>query len=599
MNIRITSKFRPFSFDELLKPMAIYKEAYDKAEEDYNSLAVQTEQWRDVANRTQRPKAYAIFREYEDALNKAADDFSRGMTLQTGNQLLNLKRRYASDIMPIGKAATRKKELMEEQRKLELQDPRFWQRNAADISIDELMENPNVTYGNSYSKKALTSEAAAIAQNLSKGLIKYGKGMPVDEYTNTFIKHSGLQPSDIQDYLEGKPSAVSSMLQRIHDQVLSTSGIDTWGDKLTKAQATEAINKGMWSAIGESTVQTIDNYSARKALELANQKALFDYQNSQQSPDLLSIDERELYSPIEVSPTEVDADMKHFGQYFYTGKDGKTYMNNAGLKRYKQELEATKRKGKTATRDLTGESIDINMPTDFYDFIKKLGADKYIGKGREWRPGTIGNLWNNYTKNGKINSPQGDALREVYYNVKVDTDNQKNLMQSIIESNKNRDFSIVEYDSKNHSFKHKKSISGKDLAKGKYIPTNIQGSYAGINISMTDEDNNTIVIKAPADLFHVNQEQALSAYKASRNYAIRAKNAKDKLKLGSIDDAINAYSTGIINGKPITEQQRELIRQWYDAEKEYTKHVQIGQQQLTQLAQSNKTKPTEYNAVGF
>ena len=73
------------------------------------------------------------------------------MTLQTGNQLLNLKRRYASDIMPIGKAATRKKELMEEQRKLELQDPRFWQRNAADISIDELMENPDATYGNSYS----------------------------------------------------------------------------------------------------------------------------------------------------------------------------------------------------------------------------------------------------------------------------------------------------------------------------------------------------------------------------------------------------------------------------------------------------------------
>lgn len=599
MNIRITSKFRPFSFDELLKPMAIYKEAYDKAEEDYNSLAVQTEQWRDVANRTQSPKAYAIFHEYENALNKAADDFSRGMTLQTGNQLLNLKRRYASDIMPIGKAAARKKELMEEQRKLELQDPRFWQRNAADISIDELMENPDVTYGNSYSKKALTSEAAAIAQNLSKGLIKYGKGMPVDEYTNTFIKHSGLQPSDIQDYLEGKPSAVSSMLQRIHNQVLSTSGIDTWGDKLTKAQATEAINKGMWAAIGESTVQTIDNYGARKALELANQKALFDYQNSQQSPDLLPIDERELYSPIEVSQTEVDADMKHFGQYFYTGKDGKTYMNNAGLKRYKQELEATKRKGKIATRDLTDTPIDINMPTDFYDFIKKLGADKYIGKGRDWRPGTIGNLWNNYTKNGKINSPQGDALREVYYNVKVDTDNQKNLMQSIIESNKNRDFSIVEYDSKNQSFKHKKSISGKDLAKDKYIPTNIQGSYAGINISMTDEDNNTIVIKAPADLFHINQEQALSAYKASRNYSIRAKNAKDKLKLGSINDAINAYSTGIINGKPITEAQRELIRQWYDAEKEHTKHVQIGQQQLTQLAQSNKTKPTEYNAVGF
>lgn len=599
MNIRITSKFRPFSFDELLKPMAIYKEAYDKAEEDYNSLAVQAEQWRDVANQTQSPKAYEIFHKYENALNNASDNFSKGMTLQTRNQLLNLKRRYASDIMPIGKAATRKKELMEEQRKLELQDPRFWQRNAADISIDELMENPNITYGNSYSKKALTSEAAAIAQNLSKGLIKYGKGMPVDAYTNTFIKHSGLQPSDIQDYLEGKPSAVSSMLQKIHNQVLSTSGIDTWGDKTTKAQATEAINKGMWSAIGESTVQTIDNYGARKALELANQKALFDYQNSQQSPDLLSIDERDLYSPIEASPTEVETNMKNFGQYFYTGKDGKTYMNNAGLKRYKEELEASKRKGKTVTRDLTGAPIDVNIPTDFYDFVKKLGADKYIGKGRDWRPGTIGNLWNNYTKHGKIGSPQGDALREVYYNVKVDPSNQTNLMQSIIESNSNRDFSIVKYDNKNQTFKHVKPISGEELASGKYTPIGIQGSYAGINISMADEENNVIVIKAPADLFSANQEQALSAYKSARNFSIRAKNAKDKLKLGSINDAVNAYSTGMLNGKPITEAQRELIRQWYDAEKEYTKHVQIGQQQLIQLSQSNKIKPTEFNAAGF
>ena len=116
---------------------------------------------------------------------------------------------------------------------------------------------------------------------------------------------------------------------------------------------------------------------------------------------------------------------------------------------------------------------------------------------------------------------------------------------------------------------------------------------------MTDEKNNVIVVKAPADLFSANQKQALSAYQSARNFSISAKNAKDKLKLKSINDAINAYSTGIINGKPITEAQRELIRQWYDAEKEYTKHVQIGQQQLIQLAQSNKTKPTEYNAVGF
>ena len=55
MQLVIDSKFRPFSYDELVKPLTQYKEAYDKVEAQYSDLVSQTEQWKDIANRKKSP----------------------------------------------------------------------------------------------------------------------------------------------------------------------------------------------------------------------------------------------------------------------------------------------------------------------------------------------------------------------------------------------------------------------------------------------------------------------------------------------------------------------------------------------------------------
>lgn len=91
MQLVIDSKFRPFSYDELIKPLVQYKETYDKVEADYSNLAAQTEQWKDIANQTQSPEAYAMYSKYANDLNNIVDDFSKGMTLQNRSQLLAMK----------------------------------------------------------------------------------------------------------------------------------------------------------------------------------------------------------------------------------------------------------------------------------------------------------------------------------------------------------------------------------------------------------------------------------------------------------------------------------------------------------------------------
>lgn len=99
------ARFRPFSYDELVKPLIQYKEAYDKAEADYTNLAMQTEAWRDIANQENSPVAYKMYKTYSDDLSRMVDDFSKGMTLSNRGALMGLKRRYASEITPIARAS--------------------------------------------------------------------------------------------------------------------------------------------------------------------------------------------------------------------------------------------------------------------------------------------------------------------------------------------------------------------------------------------------------------------------------------------------------------------------------------------------------------
>lgn len=104
MYITINSEFKPFTYDELTKPLRDYTEAYNKVEEQYATLAQQTEAWKNIATQENSPEAYAMYKKYSDELNAVVEDFSRGMTIQNRSKLSGLKSRYASEITPIANA---------------------------------------------------------------------------------------------------------------------------------------------------------------------------------------------------------------------------------------------------------------------------------------------------------------------------------------------------------------------------------------------------------------------------------------------------------------------------------------------------------------
>lgn len=101
MYITINSEFRPFTYDELTKPLRDYTEAYNAVEDQYSNLAQQTEAWKNIATQENSPEAYAMYKRYSDELNAVVEDFSKGMTIQNRGKLTGLKSRYASEITPI------------------------------------------------------------------------------------------------------------------------------------------------------------------------------------------------------------------------------------------------------------------------------------------------------------------------------------------------------------------------------------------------------------------------------------------------------------------------------------------------------------------
>lgn len=316
MQLVIDSKFRPFSYDELIKPLMQYKEAYDKVEADYSNLAAQTEQWKDIANQTQSPEAYAMYSKYANDLNNIVNDFSKGMTLQNRSQLLAMKRRYASDIKPIENAANRRKELADEQRRIDAQDPtRLWQKRASDMSLDEFIHNPSADYGKGISGATLTAQVAAGASALAKEFRdnpeKMRKLVGGDYYE--YVKQRGFSSQAVLAAIMNNPDA-SPVLANLVESTMDATGVKDWGSKSTVQQAYNYARQGLWNAVGQDEAQLVNNWRAQENLSnahaMARQKAAQEFQKSER--EATQRFQKEQAAPREI----IGADGKGTGSYY-------------------------------------------------------------------------------------------------------------------------------------------------------------------------------------------------------------------------------------------------------------------------------------------
>lgn len=285
MYLQLDTRFNPFTYDEMVKPLVYYKQAYDEAEAAYSDLATQTEAWKNIANRDQSPQAFEMFQRYSGDLSRAVDDFSQGMTAKNRRALLGLKRRYASDIQPIADAHKRRSVLAEEQRKAELANPTMlWERKASDMSLDDFISNPDADYGRSTSGAALSAQVAAGAGALAKEFRdnpeKMRKLVGGDYYE--YVKQRGFSSEAVLAAIMDNPEA-SPVLTQLVESTIDSAGLREWANPSTLKQAYNYARQGLWNAVGQDEAQLVQNWRAQE--NLSHQHAM-SRQNAAHQHDL-------------------------------------------------------------------------------------------------------------------------------------------------------------------------------------------------------------------------------------------------------------------------------------------------------------------------
>ena len=235
-NLVIDSTFQPFSFEEMLTPVMLAQQAHQEVENAYTDLSIKAGEYKALAESEklrngENSETYKRYSSYADDLSNQANALMRnGLTGDTRSKLLELKRRYSTDIDPIRKAAERHLTLSDNRRQQEIANPTLrYERGYEEVGVDELLLNPNLDYGKSYSGALIEQQVASAASTLAKVMRDDPKGwykILGSQYYQKKIQE-GYTPQEVLLASLGDSSAPIE-LQELMNKAVATSGVESW-----------------------------------------------------------------------------------------------------------------------------------------------------------------------------------------------------------------------------------------------------------------------------------------------------------------------------------------------------------------------------------
>lgn len=410
------SKFRPFSYAEMLQPVQSATVAHQELENQYGELATKASVWEEMANEQTDPYAYKMYKTYANDLEEQAGQLAReGLNAASRRDMLNMRARYSKEITPIEQAYTARQKQAEEQQKALLQDPTLMlSRRAATTSLDDYVRNPQLAY-ESYSGKLITAQAASAASALAKEMQekpRKWRSILGNSYYETMMQ-KGFGSQAVLQAIQDNPNA-APQLTRIVEDAINSSGVRNWGDQATIARAIDYAKQGLWSAVGETQYQTLDNWRAKLAAQEAMQKRVARAKAGLENSSTLN------YKPRTLSHLDAQG-------------------NVAAMKRASDNLHVRGEKGLKAS--YFGKDGNIN-PMRVYEEYQKLmrpsGTELYqASKGvhmsqEEKESRVLESLRKKYGSNIKvISGEEYDALRMSGYNNKSTFKDFSNLDYNI------------------------------------------------------------------------------------------------------------------------------------------------------------------------
>lgn len=279
----IKSDFKPYTFEEMLKPVALEDAYHKQLEEEYALLDSQLSSA--MTPKDTKPldptrgllstlegspldqDSYDIIDLYKDDLQEASNSLVRdGLNPYSRGVFNNLRKRYSEEVLPISAAYNNRIAKATALQKLVEKDPTFVaEYNPMNYSLSEYVNNPALDHGRGFSKKDLTDTVKTFAESFAKAdtslLSKYGVKIPGHTMTSY---RKGFTPQEIEEarqtYYAGENSKnprIQALIEMVRNAVKTTTA-DEWQDGgRGKREAEEAAWQGAYASLGG---RTYDHY---------------------------------------------------------------------------------------------------------------------------------------------------------------------------------------------------------------------------------------------------------------------------------------------------------------------------------------------------
>lgn len=272
--ITINSTFEPDDYKTMLeeaKDMTAQQQALeDKMTEQRTGMAA----LKQTAN---TPYARALLDQFETHLNNASDNLSRnGLSMQTRATAKDLIPLFSQTVLPVSTAVAAKDAMIKAQENdiKEGKDTQF-DRKANDISLDEFIKNPSLTY-DSQNLDNITNNSAKVFENI-KNVLRSSTGSRnwMNEFGNYYMtrfNQYGLKPAEIMKGILRDPNAPTEIKVALNNLYQAQKSYK-WGNQFEDDRAWEAIARGMWFGLAKPEITDVKDEVGLDALRAARAKA--------------------------------------------------------------------------------------------------------------------------------------------------------------------------------------------------------------------------------------------------------------------------------------------------------------------------------------
>lgn len=257
------TRFKPFTYDELLKPVLRATEEHRNLEEQYANLATSANAPLGMLNEVLDSESYKRNSDYLQDLENLADVLAKeGISSSSRRSALQMKQRYAGEILPIEQAIKRRQELVDQQREALLKDDTsMFDTDASLLSVDALVNTPQYTY-KALSGAALTKRVHDIVSSLARegsDIPSEVKSILGDQYYE--LKRTGkFTHKDLEDALEANTTnEKAKLLRSIINKAVASTGVNDWGNPNISEKARDYAYLGAYNAIGKDDYQILQN----------------------------------------------------------------------------------------------------------------------------------------------------------------------------------------------------------------------------------------------------------------------------------------------------------------------------------------------------